>query len=632
MCTMWGVTRPALPLGSFAANILTAFSASDAPATSRDKTDPSGQPSKRTASFSNVFGGLVENEEKREATTAQTPFVIYPQVIQVPPQEDPARPLFGSGNGELFSEADERESTSLSAESSERLTDVEDVVAQDSRAEGVTGIAEPPLGHSLAHTSLKRDAAQSLPSGVDGNMFSVRHQQAPTTPAESETPQSPMQSPQGSETLLEGQPDSSDNTAVKDQRSGCDLQTGVTRKGKTGSSLAAPGGSAALPHGMSGLPQDAPLLAEVLPATAPAANSTPQVSNTSSSESAATVPPSSAPGEIEDHRGRPSTSNRRINSDNSSSGSVNSDDSPRPATRLAFTARLMPLLTPAALSEASHGSSADSSNPTSAPAQRGGRDAQAAISQAGKTASVPTTSDASLQPNRTTADTEPTSPGPAIRVSKDAFKSGQPEPEPTGSTPVTPPQQVTTAAATTAVLSPAPNVQPEDSASHNTTTTPEAQAAVAPEPAQGPALPGGPAAPARDIQLQLHQGDQRVDVRLSERSGEVRVAVRTPDPQLANSLRSDLPGLSARLEQTGFRAETWHPALSETPSGLERRPPATETSFSNPQGGGQPQSRQEGQQQPPRQPKPNEAPAATSKESSDDPQRKEFQWLISQLS
>jgi hypothetical protein len=133
--------------------------------------------------------------------------------------------------------------------------------------------------------------------------------------------------------------------------------------------------------------------------------------------------------------------------------------------------------------------------------------------------------------------------------------------------------------------------------------------------------------PVRDIQLQLNHGEQRVDVRLTEHGGEVRVAVRTPDPQLAGSLRDDLPQLSTRLEQTGFRAETWHPAITEAPSGIERRMPAGSSSFSGEQQGGQNQSRQGGQeqQQAPRQPKPAVAQGATNS------QRKDFAWLMSQL-
>jgi hypothetical protein len=131
---------------------------------------------------------------------------------------------------------------------------------------------------------------------------------------------------------------------------------------------------------------------------------------------------------------------------------------------------------------------------------------------------------------------------------------------------------------------------------------------------------------ARDIHLQLNQGEQRVDVRLSERSGEVHVAVRTPDPQLAGALRDDLPRLSDHLEASGFRAETWHAGLPGTLSGGERRPEAGQSSFSQPQDGGQRQTGQRDpqQQQQPRQPKPGTAQNSNS-------QRKDFQWLMSQL-
>jgi hypothetical protein len=135
------------------------------------------------------------------------------------------------------------------------------------------------------------------------------------------------------------------------------------------------------------------------------------------------------------------------------------------------------------------------------------------------------------------------------------------------------------------------------------------------------------ASPARDIHLQLNQGDQRVDVRLSERSGEVHVAVRTPDPELAGALRDDLPRLSDRLEQSGFRAETWHTALSETPAGGERRLEAAESSFSNPQESGQKEAQQENQQQQQQQQRQPRSGAPQNSNS----QRKDFQWLMSQL-
>jgi hypothetical protein len=104
----------------------------------------------------------------------------------------------------------------------------------------------------------------------------------------------------------------------------------------------------------------------------------------------------------------------------------------------------------------------------------------------------------------------------------------------------------------------------------------------------------------------------------------VLVAVRTPDPQLAGSLREDLPLLSSRLEQAGFRAETWHPSASATENG----PRAAESHSSNTSSQDQNPSRQGGQEQQqssPRQPKPPAAKAATTSP------RKEFAWLMSQL-
>jgi hypothetical protein len=341
------------------------------------------------------------------------------------------------------------------------------------------------------------------------------------------------------------------------------LPPNVSRKGKSADPPNAAG---------SGHPHDAALPAGVLPEDIPPANRMPLAADAGSAEPGVTALSSSDPGEVEDRRKGPSTSSQ----------GVDQDDSPRLTASLAFTARLVPLPAQATLSEGDSTNSPDSS------------------------------------------DTTPASGGPAMRVSKEPSKSGQQEPGSTDSTPLVPAQPAVTSGLP--APSQAQNVLQKDSTIDSTAPLPPAQPSVAAEPAQRPGGTEGPASPARDIQLQLNQGEQRVDVRLSERSGEVRVAVRTPDPQLAGALRNDLPELSARLEQTGFRTETWHPALSETPSGLERRLPATETSFSNPQGGGQSQPRQDGQQQqPPRPPKPNGAPAAK------DPQRKEFQWLMSQL-
>lgn len=51
-----------------------------------------------------------------------------------------------------------------------------------------------------------------------------------------------------------------------------------------------------------------------------------------------------------------------------------------------------------------------------------------------------------------------------------------------------------------------------------------------------------------------------VQVRLVDRAGEVRVAVHTGDRELTHSLRGQLGELVTRLEQTGYRTQTWQPA------------------------------------------------------------------------
>jgi hypothetical protein len=72
------------------------------------------------------------------------------------------------------------------------------------------------------------------------------------------------------------------------------------------------------------------------------------------------------------------------------------------------------------------------------------------------------------------------------------------------------------------------------------------------------------AGPVRDLKFEVTGGERRVEVRLSERAGEVKMTVRTADAPLASSLRENLPTLSARLAESGLRSETWHPAASST--------------------------------------------------------------------
>lgn len=74
--------------------------------------------------------------------------------------------------------------------------------------------------------------------------------------------------------------------------------------------------------------------------------------------------------------------------------------------------------------------------------------------------------------------------------------------------------------------------------------------------------------PMRDISLQVAQpGDQKVEVRLVQQSGELRVSVHTGDSDLAHGLQQGLSDLVGRLQETGFRAEAWRPGGSVIQSG-----------------------------------------------------------------
>jgi hypothetical protein len=151
-----------------------------------------------------------------------------------------------------------------------------------------------------------------------------------------------------------------------------------------------------------------------------------------------------------------------------------------------------------------------------------------------------------------------------------------------------------------------------------------------PPPQAAKPLPDPPSEPrpaaAHDIQLQVGTGENsRVEVRVTERAGDVHVAVSTADTRLAGELREDLPALATRLEQSGFRAETWHPADAggrQHPAG----PPAGAAAQDAESG-----SRQNGREQrDPQQHQPREP------ENPDDPSQpkepgKDFAWLLSSL-
>lgn len=66
--------------------------------------------------------------------------------------------------------------------------------------------------------------------------------------------------------------------------------------------------------------------------------------------------------------------------------------------------------------------------------------------------------------------------------------------------------------------------------------------------------------PLKDISFQVGPAQgQKVEVRVTEQAGELRVAVRTGDTDVAQGLRQGLSDLTTKLSENGYRAETWRP-------------------------------------------------------------------------
>jgi hypothetical protein len=181
-----------------------------------------------------------------------------------------------------------------------------------------------------------------------------------------------------------------------------------------------------------------------------------------------------------------------------------------------------------------------------------------------------------------------------------------------------PESAVTARPATAAQPLAATDARPRESA-------PDSPPAAAAEPASAPEAPK--LAVAHDIKLELAgQGDRRVEVRVSERAGDMHVEVRTLDTGLAGDLREELPALATKLEQAGFRAETWHPAgTAERQRSAEAAlGAASQNSDRQPgEGGGQRQQR-DPQQQPKPKAQENQLPSRN--------RGKDFAWLFSSIS
>ncbi len=122
------------------------------------------------------------------------------------------------------------------------------------------------------------------------------------------------------------------------------------------------------------------------------------------------------------------------------------------------------------------------------------------------------------------------------------------------------------------------------------------------EPAAAATSPT-PATPLQSITIRVAPPEApAVDLHVSERAGEIHVAVRTPDAALQTSLRQDLGTLTNSLERAGYRAETYVPR--ETQAQLATSPQAGTSNERQQQGssgrgsgGNYPNGRQPQQQQ-----------------------------------
>jgi hypothetical protein len=77
-----------------------------------------------------------------------------------------------------------------------------------------------------------------------------------------------------------------------------------------------------------------------------------------------------------------------------------------------------------------------------------------------------------------------------------------------------------------------------------------------------------PTSPVRDMTLQLGgtAPHERIDVRLTERAGELHVTVRANSPEVVSNLRENLPDLVTNLKTHGFESSTWTGTSSEAES------------------------------------------------------------------
>lgn len=133
----------------------------------------------------------------------------------------------------------------------------------------------------------------------------------------------------------------------------------------------------------------------------------------------------------------------------------------------------------------------------------------------------------------------------------------------------------------TLVAAPAPAPLSTPLPSSNETATDSAQPIT-----EAPAAPVTPTSTSQVTDLSVTvpiprpdaASDERVSIRMVQKGADIHVSVRTPDTQLAQSLRQDLGKLSTGLDQAGFRTEAWRPtavaagASTQSNSNPQREP------------------------------------------------------------
>jgi hypothetical protein len=113
------------------------------------------------------------------------------------------------------------------------------------------------------------------------------------------------------------------------------------------------------------------------------------------------------------------------------------------------------------------------------------------------------------------------------------------------------------------------SLAPSPSAVNSGSNTGE-NTAPAEEAAPASAIPEDQSAvvqPVKTVQVQISGADdQKVDLKLVEKSGSLTMSVRSSDTALTKSLQQNLPDLTTRLSDQQIRAEWWRPDTQQTDS------------------------------------------------------------------